>query len=91
MNAVRLRICRIREKLGLKDDVSAYLIRHAFGTNAVVNGVDVVTVAELMGHKSVEMISTVNCHLAEQRTHLQGAIDKATRTSSPKPSAASPD
>lgn len=91
MNAVRLRIVRIREKLGLKDDLSAYLIRHAFGTNAVVNGVDIVTVAELMGHKSVEMISTVYCHLAEQRTHLQDAIDKATQTSSPKPSATSPD
>ena len=84
MNAVRQRIGRIKKKLGLKDDLSAYLIRHAFGTNAVLNGVDVVTVAELMGHNSVEMISTVYCHLAEQRTHLQDAVDKAT-ASSPKP------
>ncbi len=74
-NAVRQRVSRLKKKLGLKDDVTAYLIRHAFGTNAVVNEVDVVTVAELMGHNSVEMISTVYCQLAEQRSHLQDAVD----------------
>ncbi len=78
-NAVRLRIQRLKKKLGLADDVCAYLFRHAFGTRAVLNGVDVATVAELMGHRSTEMISTVYLHLADQESHLQEAVRRATQ------------
>jgi integrase len=59
MNAVRLRVMRLKDKLGLADDVCAYLIRHAFGTNAILNGVDVVTVSALMGHASTEITTGV--------------------------------
>ncbi len=79
MNAVRLRVMRLKEKLGLADDVCAYLIRHAFGTNAIVNGVDVATVAELMGHASTEVTTGVYVHLAEQKSHLQNAATLAAR------------
>lgn len=72
-NALRLRIARLKERLGLADDVCAYLLRHAFGTNAVLNGVDVATVAELMGHASTEVTTSVYIHLADQRSHLQDA------------------
>ena len=72
-NAVRLRVARLRDKLGLADDVCAYLIRHAFGSNAILNGVDVATVAELMGHASTEVTTSVYIHLAEQKSHLQAA------------------
>lgn len=78
-NAVELRIKRLKKKLALAPDVSAYLFRHAFGTNAVINGVDVATVAELMGHSSTEMISKVYLHLADQESHLQQAAVKAAR------------
>jgi integrase len=80
-NALRLRISRLRDKLGLADDVCAYLIRHAFGTNAVLNGVDVATVAELMGHASTEVTTSVYIHLAEQTSHLQ---DAAARAAAPR-------
>lgn len=83
MNAVRLRMHRLKEKLGLSDDVCTYLIRHAFGTNAIVNGVDVATVAELMGHTSLEMVSSVYLHLADQHKHLQDAVAKATGRPAP--------
>jgi integrase len=56
-DAVRQRIDRLRKKLNLRVDLCAYEARHAFGTAAVVNGVDVATVAELMGHSSLEMVS----------------------------------
>ena len=79
MNAVRLRVMRLKKKLSLADDVCSYLVRHAFGTKAIVNGVDPLTVAELMGHTSLEMVSTVYVHLAEQHQHLQGAVEKAVR------------
>ena len=83
-NAVRIRIEKLRARPAFKEkfkehkDQCAYLIRHAFGTNAIVNGVDVATVAELMGHTSVEMVSTVYLHLADQQQHLNHAVDRAT-------------
>jgi len=79
-NAVRLRVMRLKDKLGLSDDVCAYLIRHAFGTNAILNGVDVVTVSELMGHASTEITTGVYVHLAEQKSHLQKAVTRAVST-----------
>ena len=82
-NAVRLRIARLKTKLNLQDDLCAYMLRHAFGTNAILNGVDIATVAELMGHTSLEMVSGVYLHLADQRTHLNAAVDKATRPRAP--------
>lgn len=88
-DAVRQRVERLREKAGLPDDVCAYLLRHAFGTHAIVNGVDVATVAELMGHTSLEMVTGVYLHLADQQKHLQDAAERATARPAPsKPSPA---
>src|SRR5262249_10346498 len=39
MNAVRLQVMRIKKKAGLPADVCAYLLRHMFGTQAVLRGV----------------------------------------------------
>jgi site-specific recombinase XerC len=80
VNAVRLRVMRLKDKLGLADDVCAYLIRHAFGTNAILNGVDVATVSELMGHASTEITTGVYVHRAEQKSHLQQAVTQAVST-----------
>jgi integrase len=80
-NAVRQKISRLKKKLGLAGDVCSYLVRHAFGTNAILRGVDIATTAHLMGHRSMDMISKVYCHLADQNTHLNAAMDKATRPS----------
>jgi integrase len=82
-NSIRLRIQRLKIKLNLAEDLCAYLLRHAFGTNAILNGVDVATVAELMGHTSLEMVSRVYLHLADQHSHLTTAVDKATRPVGP--------
>jgi integrase len=91
MNAVRLRITRIKGVTDLRKDVCAYLLRHQFGTESIVNGVDVATVAELMGHSSLEMISSVYLHLAEQHGHLQGAVEQATaRPASARPPSTAP-
>ena len=79
-NAVRLRMHRLKRKLSLAPDLCSYMLRHAFGTNAILNGVDVATVAELMGHTSLEMVSKVYLHLADQHSHLTAAVEKATRS-----------
>jgi integrase len=78
-NALRLQIQRLRKKAKLPADVSAYTIRHSFGTYGVMNGVDAMTVATLMGHASVEMVAKVYCHLAGQHSHLSAAVQKAVR------------
>ncbi len=58
-NAIRLALGRIRDRCGLADDVCSYLIRHTFGTHAIMNGLNSSEVAELMGHTSTEMIDRV--------------------------------
>src|SRR5262245_41876061 len=40
-----------------------YLCRHSFATNALNNGLDVLTVATLLGHKDPSMIARVYAHL----------------------------
>jgi integrase len=44
-----LRMRRAREAAGVPDDAKLYGLRHAFGVRAIVNGVDIKTLAELMG------------------------------------------
>jgi integrase len=79
VNAMRLRIARIKRNTDLAKDVCCYLFRHAWGTNAILNGVDPITVATCMGHSSLEMISKVYVHLADKHEHLQQAMEKAGR------------
>jgi integrase len=83
MNAVRLQVSRLRENLGLADDVSAYLLRHGFGTRAILNGINPATVAELMGHSSLDMVSKVYVHLAGEHAHLKEAVDKINPAPTP--------
>jgi integrase len=75
-NAVRLQMARLRKKAGLPEDTCAYLIRHAFGTYGILNGVDPVTLAELMGHADTTMINRVYVHLSGQKQHLLAAVAK---------------
>jgi integrase len=75
-SALQQQVWRIKTKLGLADDLCAYLCRHGFGTRAVLSRVDAPTVAELMGHNSLEMVSKVYVHLADQHQHLKAAVDK---------------
>jgi integrase len=83
MNALRLQVWRIKKKLGLAEDVCAYLCRHGFGTRAILSGVDGPTLAELMGHTSQEMISKVYVHLADQHQHLKDAVNRINGSSMP--------
>lgn len=76
MNAVRLQFTNLRRRLGLAPDLCAYLARHGFGTRAILRGVDPMTVATLMGHKSLDMVSKVYVHLSDQEEHLRDAVEK---------------
>jgi integrase len=56
---------------------SLYSFRHAFVTEALVNGLDAVTVSVLAGHRDTTMISRHYSHLTQQLGHLREAARKA--------------
>jgi integrase len=78
-NAIRCRFRRIRDRLPHLEGVVAYSYRHAFATDALIQGVGIAQVAELMGHTSTEMVSRVYGHIASNVSHLRDAAVKATR------------
>lgn len=78
-NAIRCRMRSMRLRLGLEPGAVAYAYRHTYATNAMVNGVDVATVAELLGHTDLRMVSQVYGHLEKQPEHLKQAAAKAVR------------
>jgi integrase len=70
------RIRRARAKAGIPDEVKLYGVRHAFGTRAILNGVDLKTLSTLMGHTTTRM-SEHYVHLAGEREHLAAAMRRA--------------
>lgn len=56
---------------------SLYAFRHAFVTEALVNGVDAVTVSILAGHRDTAMISRHYAHCAQRIDHMRDAVNRA--------------
>jgi integrase len=80
-----LRFRRMRERLGIAEPVTAYSYRHSFATDALQAGIDVSTVAALLGHTDSSMVARVYGHLDQRSTHLQDAIGKLHDSRSKKP------
>ncbi|MFO0931044.1 MAG: tyrosine-type recombinase/integrase [Gemmataceae bacterium] len=78
-NAVRCRFRRVRDKLKLGGDLVAYLYRHAVCTDLLESGTGIAQAAELLGHKSTDMIMRHYNKLRERRQHLRDEITRATR------------
>ena len=78
-NAMACRFARLRKRLGLGPEATAYALRHGFVTGALERGVPIATVAELVGHADTQMVCRHYSHLAERREHLRGAAEQATR------------
>ena len=57
---------------GLDDHVTSHVLRHTFGTELTRSGVDIVTVAELMGHASLE---TTRLYTRPSAADMQRAVD----------------
>jgi integrase len=74
---IRCRFRRLRKKLPHLKHFVCYSARHTFATHALVNGVGIAQVAELLGHSSTEMVSSTYGHLADQVTHMREAAKKA--------------
>jgi integrase len=77
-NGIRCRFRRLREKLPHLAGVISYTMRHSFATNALVRGVGIAQVAELMGHVDTQMVSQHYAHLAGNIQHMREAANKAT-------------
>ena len=66
----------LRRRLGIK--LFPYILRHTFCTDALLRGVDPVTVALLMGHKDGTMVLRVYNHLIRHDEFLQEKLKQAT-------------
>ena len=69
--------CRaLAKKLGFH--ICPYAIRHTFATDAIIRGVDVVTISELMGHRNLNCLSRIYQHVKKRSDFLRDALKKAT-------------
>lgn len=66
----------VRKRAGLGRDVKPHGLRHSWATNAITNGLDLATVAQLLGHRSVAS-SGRYIHLATKNGHLTRSAEKA--------------
>ena len=64
---------------------SLYALRHSWATQALLNGVDPLTVAILMGHEDPSMLSRVYQHLALNPKHMLAEAERVTRRQDPPP------
>jgi integrase len=69
------RLNRLSGKLGFH--VCAYAVRHTFCTNAIIRGVDLQTIASLMGHKDLRMLSRIYQHIQKRSDHMRAGLKKA--------------
>jgi site-specific recombinase XerD len=68
-------ITAIAADADLEDEVTSHVLRHTFGTELIRSGVDIVTVAELMGHASLE---TTRLYTRPSADDMQRAVDLLT-------------
>jgi len=75
-SALVLRMYRLRKRAGIAQDCKLYGNRYAFATNAALAGVDIATLATLLGHTTLEM-AAYYVRLTGQDDYLQEALRKA--------------
>ncbi len=77
-NAIRCRFRRLREKLPQLGNFISYTFRTTYATTALENGVGVAQVAELLGHKSTDMVMRHYGHLNQKVKHMREMAAKAS-------------
>lgn len=72
-----LRMTRTRRRAGVPGEVKMYGLRHRFASNAILSGIDLSMVAELMGHRCLS--TTLHyVHLSQRPQELRNAAAKAS-------------
>ncbi|MHC4707723.1 MAG: tyrosine-type recombinase/integrase [Planctomycetota bacterium] len=72
-NWLRLELIKTAQKAGIGDLTKIHTLRHTFASHLVMQGVDLPTVGQLMGHTDVET-TMIYAHLAP--AHLANAVTK---------------
>jgi integrase len=75
-NSLAQKIKRLRDRSGVPDEATLYGLRHRFATRGLVNGVDLKTLAELMGHSQVRTLEHY-LHMSREHDHLRQAMHQA--------------
>lgn len=75
-NSVNCRFFDLRKALGF--EAFPYILRHSWCTDALLRGVDPLTVALLMGHTDASMVMKVYNHLIHQNDFLKNKLRQAT-------------
>jgi len=76
-NNVACRFGRMTKKVGRR--LCLYALRHSYCQRALKNGVDPITLSELMGHSSAAMVMKIYQHLRQDTQHMVEAAQKAAR------------
>lgn len=69
------RCYRLSRKLGFH--VTPYSIRHTFATDAIIRGVDLQTIATIMGHTDLKMLSKVYQHIRKRSDYIKEGLRRA--------------
>jgi integrase len=75
-NAMACRFRRLRAKLGMGREATAYGVRHTWITDALEAEVPIATVAELAGHAGTKMVESVYSKLKDRSAYLGEAARK---------------
>lgn len=75
-HSVSHRLVKMREALGIGVEGVAYSMRHLFATDLLQNGTPPATVAQLMGHTSLDMVMRIYSHMEGRSGHLRDAVNK---------------
>ena len=65
---------RLKKKLGRP--MCAYAIRHSYATEGLKQGMDSLTLAQIMGHSDTTMLAKHYAHLARNPVYLREQADK---------------
>ncbi|WDQ16488.1 tyrosine-type recombinase/integrase [Rhodopirellula sp. P2] len=68
-DAINCRFRRLRKKLGRK--ANAYAIRHSYANNGLIDGMDSLTLSQLMGHADISTLAKNYAHLASNPQYLR--------------------
>jgi integrase/recombinase XerC len=74
-HVLNYRCYRLGKRLGFR--ITPYCIRHTFATDAIIRGVDLQTIADLMGHTDLRMLSGVYQHLRRRGDHMKEGLRRA--------------
>jgi integrase len=76
----------VRDRAGLDPSVRLHGGRHYFCTRAILNKIDIATLAEIIGHKNISMTQRY-VHLAGATAHLNAAMEQAVKARPGEPTA----